>query len=98
MSAGSRPPSGAEGTPTPPAAPSRGALPKRGTPSSSRWPKRSGTGNAGPTDVAILRSQSAPVLNVQPRTPPAGASLGPCLARHLARQESLGGGLGTGVG
>src|SRR3989337_972669 len=41
---------------------------------------------AGPTDFALLRSRSSPILSVQLRTPPVGASLGPCLARHLARQ------------
>src|SRR5207244_6307272 len=40
---------------------------------------------------AILRSQSPPTLNVQPRTPRAGGSFGPRLARHSARRASLGG-------
>ncbi|MBI2153315.1 MAG: DUF503 domain-containing protein [Candidatus Rokubacteria bacterium] len=35
--------------------------------------------------ACAFQRQSAPVLDVQLRTPPASASLGPCLARHLAR-------------
>src|SRR5439155_16209179 len=45
---------------------------------------------AGPTDVAILRSRSSPALNVQLRTPRAGSSLGPRLARHSARRSTRG--------
>jgi hypothetical protein len=44
--------------------------------------------SAGPTNFAILRSRSAAALNVHPRTPRATASLGPRLARHLARHSA----------
>jgi hypothetical protein len=39
-------------------------------------------------DFAILRSRSAAALNVHPRTPRAAASLGPRLARNLARHSA----------
>src|SRR6266508_6138244 len=45
--------------------------------------------SADPTHFAILRSRSAAALNVHPRTPRAAASLGPRLARHLARHSAV---------